>query len=81
MATKNRIVGTTIKEQLKCVRAWVADIARAGASGDHEVAHSMEDQLFQDALERIARGPAPDPEALAREALKSLNLSFERRMS
>jgi hypothetical protein len=46
-------------------------------SGDSEVAHSREGDLWRDVLRAIAEG-APDAAALAREALKTEDLSFAR---
>jgi hypothetical protein len=45
---------------------------------DDEVAHSMEDQLWQDVLTAIAEGYCEDPKALAGEALRTVGLDFSR---
>lgn len=44
---------------------------------DDEAAHAEEDTLHQDALQAIADG-APNPAALATEALKTKNIDFAR---
>lgn len=44
---------------------------------DPEAAHSDEDKLLADVLQAIADG-ADDPSALAREALRSLEIRFPR---
>ena len=44
---------------------------------DDEVAHSMEDALWQDVLEAIAKG-SQDSQALAEEALKTTKIKFAR---
>lgn len=46
-------------------------------SGDDESAHSKEDGLWESVLCAIADG-ADDPRALAREALRSLDIKFDR---
>lgn len=57
------------------VRARVEDI-RASA-GDDEAAHGMEDQLFESVLRAVADGH-PQSVAMAKAALRSLELDFER---
>ena len=57
------------------VRSRVASIAKIG--GDPECAHSSEDTLRDDVLEAIAAG-APNAQELAREALKTNDLTFPR---
>lgn len=57
------------------VRTRVAQIERMAM--DDEAAHSAEDALHRDVLDAIANG-APDAEALAREALDTLSMSFAR---
>lgn len=44
---------------------------------DDEAAHGEEDDLHQDVLQAIADGAA-DPDALAREALRTKDLDFAR---
>ena len=56
------------------VRIRVQDIQ--AISGDDESAHSAEDELYRDVLRYYANG-GTDPE-LAKEALKTLDLEFER---
>lgn len=57
------------------VRQRVADID--DSSDDGEIAHRKEDRLFCDVLKAIADG-APEPAELARAALESRNLDFDR---
>ncbi len=45
------------------------------SKGDNEVAHSKQDELYEDVLRAIARGA---DRALAREALKVQKIEFER---
>ncbi len=47
-------------------------------SGDDEVAHSMEDDLHQCVLMAIANQTAVEPVAMARLALTTLEMDFER---
>ena len=47
-------------------------------ASDYERAHILEDALHQDLLTAIARGKCRDPKACAREAIKTLNISFRR---
>lgn len=58
------------------VRERVAKIAAIG--GDDELAHGEEDLLHEEVLRAIADGRCPDPAGAAREALKTLDLDFER---
>ena len=46
-------------------------------SDDWEAAHREEDQLYRDVLQAIANG-APDPTHLARTALETSSLFFDR---
>lgn len=57
------------------VREAVALIATM--THDDEAAHSNEDTLWENVLRAIADG-VPHPEALAKEALKTVNLDFSR---
>lgn len=47
------------------------------AKADPESAHSHEDSLHQDVLQAIADG-CPEPERLARAALRTLKMKFPR---
>lgn len=47
------------------------------AVGDDEVAHGMEDELHFDVLTAIAGGEI-DADALAKEAIKTLDIDFAR---
>ena len=47
------------------------------ASHDPELAHGEEDQLWSDVLRAIADG-APEPAALARAALATADIAFDR---
>ena len=49
-----------------------------GKTKDWEAAHSMEDALFADVLRAIAKGKCSDPKAIAKAALKSLDIDFKR---
>ncbi len=60
---------------VESIRSVVAGIARESA--DDEVAHGDEDALWENVLEAIAGG-APDPAALASEALKTREIKFAR---
>lgn len=57
------------------VKKRVAKIA--ATKGDDEVAHSMEDSLYEDVLQAIADNH-PDPGGLAAEALKTRDIRFDR---
>ena len=59
----------------KDVRARVATIK--AAMRDSETAHFLEDQLWEDALQSIAKG-TEFPASLAQEALKTRQLNYER---
>ncbi|HEY3495336.1 MAG TPA: hypothetical protein VGK73_11645 [Polyangiaceae bacterium] len=52
-------------------------IASAAMAGDDEKAHALEDALFVEVLQAIAKG-SRNGKALAETALKSNALSFER---
>lgn len=56
------------RRRVAAIRTW---------AGDEEVAHSMEDQLHEDALAAIASG-ADDPQALAAECLRTREIKFDR---
>jgi hypothetical protein len=58
------------------IRLRVATIELTGRD-DPEKAHSMEDTLYGAILLAIAEGH-PDPDALAREALRTKKLAFPR---
>jgi hypothetical protein len=60
------------------VRARVEQLRAAyDASGDDETCHADEDELHRDVLKAIADG-APDPAGLAREAIRTDELTFAR---
>ena len=63
--------GVTIED----VRKAIAEIEACG--GDFECAHSAEDTLHQRVLRAVANGE-PNCRELAAEALKTLDLQFER---
>ena len=46
--------------------------------GDYEAAHAMEDMLYLEALKAIASGNCDDPQAIAKEAIKTQRLGFAR---
>lgn len=65
-----------IKEVAKRVDAVVAI---ADVEYDNEQAHCLEDQLWCDVLTAIAEGNAtPSPALLAREAVRTAQLTFQR---
>ncbi len=45
---------------------------------DPEVAHLLEDNLYEQVLKEIAFGSCSNPKFLAKEALKTKNISFRR---
>ncbi|MFW0909667.1 hypothetical protein [Bacillus altitudinis] len=55
----------------------VEDIRQVAEAEDDETAHGMEDELYIDVLGAIVNG-ADDPEKLAAEALKTLEIEFSR---
>ena len=59
------------------IRDRVARIRTHAEEGDDEAAHGEEDDLWRDVLRAIADG-ADNPRAMAREALETTHLSFER---
>ena len=63
------------------VRADVRAIRKVAESGDHEVAHVMEDELHQKVLDAIATGACENPQECARTAIKTLGNSFHRWVS
>lgn len=65
----------TIKEVEDAV-AFLASIA-----GDDEAAHSDEDALHRDVLTAIADGTAENPKEMARLALTTTHIEFERWMA
>ena len=62
------------------VKARVEEI-KEKVKTDPELAHSMEDNLFMDVLKAIAKGKCDDSTALAKEAVKTTKLKFERMCS
>jgi hypothetical protein len=61
------------------IEAKISDIFRAAAIQDNfELAHSLEDRLRRDVLRAIANG-ADNAADLARAALRSSQIRFERR--
>ena len=60
---------------VKEVKKRVAEIKKV--MGDQEAAHSLEDQLYQAVLESIVKDPS-NAQELAKEALKTIKLDFER---
>jgi len=59
------------------VQSSLAAIQEAAVKGDYEAAHGRQDDLFIEVLEVIANGH-PTPAILATEALKALEIKFER---
>jgi len=46
--------------------------------GDNEAMHALEDRLYESVLRAIAKGNQENPELLAKEALKTKKIQFER---
>lgn len=59
------------------VKVRIDSIGALAAAGDHEGAHSLEDDLRHDVLEAIASG-AENAVELAHATLKTSDLAFER---
>lgn len=59
------------------IRARVEVLGHMARAKDHEAAHAQEDQIWGDVLAEIAGGH-PYPAALAREALKTKDVDFNR---
>ncbi len=57
------------------VEVWVQRISKL--THDPTFAHSQEDKLWREVLEKISE-TAPDPVSLAREALKTRQIKFPR---
>ncbi|WP_303985888.1 hypothetical protein [Niallia circulans] len=55
----------------------VEDIRQVAEAEDDETAHGMEDELYAEVLKAIANG-VDNPEKLATEALKTLEIEFSR---
>lgn len=64
------------KLTIEQVQAGVDHIA--SVTGDPEVAHSHEDDLYELVLQAIADGSVDDPPALAKCALQTKSLKFPR---
>lgn len=58
------------------VRNQVKEIRRI--SGDDEMAHAMEDNLYANLLTSISQGACEDPAVCAAEALKTQDINFQR---
>ncbi|MEH7652306.1 hypothetical protein [Bacillus safensis] len=59
------------------VRKRVEGLRQIAEAEDDEAAHGMEDELYIEVLGAIANG-ADNPEKLAAEALKTLEIEFSR---
>jgi len=57
------------------------ELRAIAAEGDSEAAHSLEDHIRGAVLEAIADGSAEDARALARVALSTADIEFERWMA
>lgn len=62
---------------IDCIRSTIEQIKSIG-SKDPEVAHKMEDDLYQAVLQAIREGKVTDPVAAAAVALEAKALSFPR---
>jgi len=60
---------------IKDIRDWVAKLERV--KGDCEIAHSQQDDIFETVLYEIAHG-TPKAQRLAQEALKALDVDFDK---
>jgi hypothetical protein len=60
------------------IREKVSEIRALADKGDDEAAHSEEDDLYLTVFRIIANGIADDPEALAREVLRTQMIKFAR---
>jgi hypothetical protein len=63
---------------LEDVEAQLGKIREMAAGADSEEAHLLEDAMHASVLEAIADGRAADPAQLARTALSSSEIRFER---
>lgn len=59
------------------VKAQIEEIKKTKDKPDVEQAHGMEDELFKNVLQAIAKG-SKSARSLAREALKSLEIEMSR---
>jgi len=76
--SKAKVQDKPVDDDLRDVRRWL-DSCRAHAElGDYRMAHSVEDHTWVVALRIIARGECPNPSEIAREALKTEDIEFER---
>lgn len=57
-------------------KEWVNDIK--DNRRDFEAAHVLEDELYLKVLRGIADGTCEDPQQVAKEAIKTQNISFPR---
>ena len=60
------------------VETWLGRIREHAANGDNEAAHAAEDDMRGFVLDAIANGAAAYPAYLARRALTSKDIKFER---
>lgn len=67
---------TKLPTTVRAVKARITAIRKL--ANDDERAHGAEDALYADVLRAIATGVALDPAAMAREALTTETIGFER---
>lgn len=75
----SRLRGRTPTELGLQIQERVREVGIA-ADADFELAHALEDRLYEDALRKIAGG-CSDPEWLAREVLKTKKFNIKRSYS
>ena len=73
MSNEEQVNGITVEK----VKEWLRSIAAEAEDTDHEEAHVYEDAMREKVLEAIASG-CPNASELAKEALKSSEIEFER---
>lgn len=79
MAREEEEAGRRIEyeKRLASIRARVEEVRNYAAAGDHEAAHATEDRLHEAVLREIAGGHRR-PAGLARAALKTRKIAFDR---
>jgi len=70
-------MGDTMPMTVERVQTWMEQI-RAVAEHNDECAHRNEDALHRCVLDAIAKGECADPQACARESLKTFDIEFYR---
>lgn len=60
------------------VKKMVKELEDIYKGGDHEASHGTEDYLRYEVLKAIANGECEDPQACAKEAIRTEDFDFER---